>query len=101
MEDTYEMQPVKHSPQDAGSVITYQRRYAIGAILCLNIDEDDDANKGSKDAKQNTPTKKTKLVLNSENYNACRNAYLQNNAVLEKIEAKYEISKDVLQELTK
>jgi hypothetical protein len=50
MEDTYEMQPTKHSPQDAGSVITYQRRYAIGAILNLNIDEDDDGNKASKDA---------------------------------------------------
>ena len=48
MEDTYEMQPTKHSPQDAGSVITYQRRYAIGAILNLNIDEDDDGNKGSE-----------------------------------------------------
>lgn len=47
MESTYEMQPVKHSPQDAGSVITYQRRYAIGAILNLNIDEDDDGNKAS------------------------------------------------------
>lgn len=51
MEDTYEMQPTKHSPQDAGSVITYQRRYAIGAILNLNIDEDDDGNKGSQGEK--------------------------------------------------
>lgn len=51
MEDTYEMQPTKHSPQDAGSVITYQRRYAIGAILNLNIDEDDDGNKGSEPVK--------------------------------------------------
>jgi hypothetical protein len=48
-EDTYEMQPTKHTPQDAGSVITYQRRYAIGAILNLNIDEDDDGNKSSKE----------------------------------------------------
>lgn len=47
MQSTYEMQPVKNSPQDAGSVITYQRRYALGAILNLNIDEDDDGNKGS------------------------------------------------------
>ena len=45
------MQPTKHSPQDAGSVITYQRRYAIGAILNLNIDEDDDGNKGSEPVK--------------------------------------------------
>jgi|APGre2960657404_1045060.scaffolds.fasta_scaffold04132_8 hypothetical protein len=50
-EDTYEMQPTKHTPQDAGSVITYQRRYAIGAILNLNIDEDDDGNKASQPVK--------------------------------------------------
>jgi hypothetical protein len=52
LESTYEMQPVKHSPQDAGQVITYQRRYAIGAILSLTIDEDDDGNKGSKGEKE-------------------------------------------------
>ena len=45
--ESYEMQPTKHDPQGAGSVITYQRRYALGAILGLNIDEDDDGNKGS------------------------------------------------------
>lgn len=44
----YEMEPSKHDPQGAGSVITYQRRYALGAILGLNIDEDDDANKASE-----------------------------------------------------
>lgn len=30
------------TPQSIGSVITYQRRYAIGAILSLNIDDDVD-----------------------------------------------------------
>lgn len=35
------------TPQTIGSVITYQRRYAIGAVLCLNIDTDDDANAAS------------------------------------------------------
>jgi hypothetical protein len=30
-----------------GSAITYQRRYALGAILNLNIDEDDDGNQAS------------------------------------------------------
>ena len=43
----YEMVPTKNDPQGAGSVITYQRRYALGAILGLNIDIDDDGNKGS------------------------------------------------------
>jgi hypothetical protein len=44
MQDTYEMKPVKDDPQGRGSVITYQRRYALAAVLGLNIDDDDDAN---------------------------------------------------------
>jgi len=46
--ESYIMTPVKNDPQGAGSVITYQRRYALGAILGLNIDEDDDGNSGSQ-----------------------------------------------------
>lgn len=44
IQSTYEMKPVKDDPQGRGSVITYQRRYALAAVLGLNIDEDDDAN---------------------------------------------------------
>lgn len=47
LSESYEMRPVKDDPQGAGSVITYQRRYALGAVLGLNIDEDDDGNKAS------------------------------------------------------
>lgn len=38
----YRMAPTQNTPQGIGSCITYQRRYAIGAILNLNIEEDDD-----------------------------------------------------------
>ena len=34
-------------PQSLGSAITYQRRYSLGAVLSLNIDEDDDGNAAS------------------------------------------------------
>lgn len=44
----YEMKPVKDDPQGRGSTITYQRRYALQAILGLSIEEDDDGNAGSK-----------------------------------------------------
>lgn len=47
MSESYYMKPAKEDPQAYGSVITYQRRYALGAILGLNIDEDDDGNKAS------------------------------------------------------
>ena len=49
--ESYFMKPVKEDPQAFGSVITYQRRYALCAIFGLG-DEDDDANKVSE------PTKK-------------------------------------------
>lgn len=59
IESTYTMKPVKDDPQGRGSVITYQRRYALAAILGLNIDEDDDGNtatfggKNPQDAEEN------------------------------------------------
>ena len=45
---SYEMNPVKNDPQSVGSCITYQKRYAVGAILNLNMDADDDGNAASK-----------------------------------------------------
>lgn len=33
-----------NNPQAMGSALTYSRRYAISSALCLNIDDDDDAN---------------------------------------------------------
>ncbi len=49
--ESYFMQPVKGDPQAFGSVITYQRRYALCAIFGLG-DEDDDANKGTGKSKE-------------------------------------------------
>lgn len=51
MMSDYVMRPVKDDPQGKGSVITYQRRYALSAILGLNIEEDDDANTATHGAK--------------------------------------------------
>ena len=64
MSETFEMKPTKDDPQGAGSVITYQRRYALGAILSLNIDVDDDGNKGSEPVKKKEaePEKKVSEV---------------------------------------
>lgn len=55
MEATYSMRPAKDDPQGRGSALTYQRRYAVGAILSLNIDEDDDGNAASKNGQQKQP----------------------------------------------
>jgi hypothetical protein len=61
LQDTYEMNPVKDDPQGRGSALTYQRRYALAAILGLNIDEDDDGNTASKSVNQNNNLNKKPL----------------------------------------
>lgn len=57
----YSMAPVKNDPQGKGSVITYQRRYALGAVLGLNIDDDDDGNSGSNSSAGADKGPKTEL----------------------------------------
>lgn len=62
IESTYSMRPVKDDPQGRGSAITYQRRYALAAILGLNIDEDDDGNAATQPPA--TPQKKQQSYQN-------------------------------------
>jgi len=46
MESSYVMPVAKQNdPQAMGSALTYARRYALGSILNLNIDDDDDGEK--------------------------------------------------------
>lgn len=47
IQSSYAMHPIKQDPQSIGSAITYARRYALGAILSLNVVEDDDGNNAS------------------------------------------------------
>lgn len=55
IESSYPLNPVKNDPQSFGSAITYARRYALGAVLGLSIDDDDDANASTQPA----PDRKT------------------------------------------
>ena len=93
IEAAYSMHPVKSDPQSVGSAITYARRYALGAILALNIDEDDDGNKAS------APAEKVELPWLAENTEAFANikAYISKAtdkvAALKAAETKFRISK--------
>jgi len=53
---TMNMMPIKTDPQAQGSAITYARRYAVGAILSLSIDEDDDGNTATYTEQQTQQT---------------------------------------------
>lgn len=103
MEATYTMKPVKATPQDAGSALTYQRRYATGAILNLDIDDDDDGNNASgKSGQEVEQTKQTddKPWLN-ENTAQFKEAvaYLSSGKPIANIEKKYKLSKKVRESL--
>lgn len=47
IESKFTVTLAKNDPQGAGSAITYCRRYAITAMLGLNVEEDDDGNTAS------------------------------------------------------
>jgi len=83
-EDTYTMRPQKNDPQGLGSAITYQRRYAYGAILSLNIDEDDDGHDASK-PKLKESTEQFKKVVE----------FLIKDGEWEKVEKKYTVTPEV------
>lgn len=57
IEATYTIPLAKNDPQGAGSALTYMRRYALGAILGLATETDDDANTASTPKSIKPPVK--------------------------------------------
>jgi hypothetical protein len=100
IEATYTMKPVKDTPQDKGSCITYARRYCISSILNLQIDDimsDDDGNKASGKNEVKVELKKDdgKPWLNKSmpEYQQAIN-YLKGGGLVAKIKEKYRLNKE-------
>jgi hypothetical protein len=88
MESSYVMPVAKQNdPQAMGSAMTYARRYALGSILNLNIDDDDDGEKamGRQISKKDELTPKhpswTKAV-----------EHLKTGGLMTDITSKFEVS---------
>ena len=93
----FTMKPVKNDPQGIGSCITYMRRYALAAILGLNIDEDDDGNSASGNghkSSNNSDKELPWLNKNSDEFTKVQ-AYLLDNGTIDKVRLKYKVSKEV------
>lgn len=60
VESEFDMHIVKRDPQAMGSAITYARRYALGSILNLNIEDDDDGNNAKPSADYKHPVTSSK-----------------------------------------
>jgi len=99
-QSTYDMHPSKSDPQSLGSAITYAKRYALVAILGLNIDDDDDGNHASgksesKPEAKNEAQADTREWLNpkTDNWTKAIEFLQSEGGSLAKIEKKYKLSK--------
>jgi hypothetical protein len=103
LEASYVMPVAKQNdPQAVGSSITYARRYALGAILGLNIEEDDDANKAT--VKAEPKSDKAWLNKGTDEWKNAVNALLKGTHTIDDVKKKYALSKpneSELLELTK
>jgi hypothetical protein len=94
MEASYNMHPVKSDPQSVGSAITYARRYALGAILGLNIDDDDDGNMASQPQTDNREWLNKATEAWDKVVSAIKGGY-----TVAQVEQKYKLSKAIKAEL--
>lgn len=98
IESNYTMKPVKDDPQGRGSVITYQRRYALASVLGLNIDEDDDGNTatfGGKNPQEAEDNSKQWLNKGTELFNKAKAKLESGETTMAKIKAAFKVSKEV------
>lgn len=98
---TYTMTPTKNDPQGIGSCITYQRRYSIGAVLSLNIDEDDDGNKASEPTTNKAPARLPTLAPATEQWTKAIEYLKKPDSNVSVIKQKYYISPENETELIK
>ena len=89
----YFMEPAKKDPQGAGSVITYQRRYALTSILGLS-QEDDDANAGTHGSNGQAKTVLPVLKPGMDKWESACEALVKGTVTLKQIEAKYYLSRE-------
>jgi hypothetical protein len=89
MESSYVMPVAKQNdPQAMGSAITYARRYALGSILNLNIDDDDDGEKAM--GRQSAP-KRDELTPKHSSW-AKAVEHLKTGGLMTDITTKFEVS---------
>lgn len=94
----YFMKPVKDDPQGRGSAITYQRRYALSAILGLNIDDDDDGNTathGGKNPQEAEANNKKWLNEGTKEFAGAVEKLKAGTTTIEKIRTVMAVSKAV------
>jgi hypothetical protein len=94
------MTPVKDDPQGRGSVLTYQRRYALSAILLLNIDDDDDGNASSYVGQKKEEKELPWLNDQTDAFNRAKDKIRSGEITLDVVRQHYKVSKKIESLLT-
>lgn len=100
----YIMKPSKNDPQGLGSAITYQRRYALCAVLGLNIEDDDDGNSasgrnGQVDKKGDKQDDKPWLNEGTKEFTGAIEKMKAGKSSIEALKKFFRISKEIEQKL--
>lgn len=103
IEASYLIESTKKDPQSIGSAITYARRYALGAILGLNIDVDDDGNAASTPPSTPTPSTPppadTRAWLPDNKVEEAVSAIKNGTTTIDAILKKYKVNKEHMAKL--
>jgi hypothetical protein len=93
MESSYVMPVAKQNdPQAMGSAMTYARRYALGSILNLNIDDDDDGEKAMGRSNQPQMVRAKRPLTPGSDYWAKAVEHLKTGGLMTDITTKFEVS---------
>ena len=93
MESSYVMPVAKQNdPQAMGSAMTYARRYALGSILNLNIDDDDDGEKAMGRSTQTQMVRAKRPLLPSDPNWEKAVEHLKTGGLMSDILSKYDVS---------
>jgi len=93
MESSYVMPVAKQNdPQAMGSAMTYARRYALGSILNLNIDDDDDGEKAMGRSNQPQMVRAKRPLLPSDANWEKAVEHLKTGGLMSDILSKYDVS---------
>jgi Tfp pilus assembly protein PilZ len=84
----------QNDAQSQGSGITYARRYGLQSLVNVGA-EDDDGNKASNPTPQPAQVEKAWLNKDSEQYNKAKEWLHSGDGTIDKIKAKYRLSKEV------
>ena len=91
IESKYEMQPAGKGAQQKGSALTYQKRYALNAILGLDSEDDNDALDGKDDGKEEH-REETWLNIDTQEWAMVVNRLKSNPDQINKVLEYYRIS---------